>query len=329
MKKIYPIMYRTEEYSGSRVRDIIKIMQFEIFELGNKDILDMCYIYIKFYPDMFSDVTMAKINAVAQNYFTIKDEDEQRIFCEEIIQDINRYTNRNYRYGLWLAKKRIVQNEYVVEDKSLIEKYQISDFALSNLGNHTFLFLYEDMPKPLNTILPPIHSLKKVKLDHLIYNEDKETYEFPKVNGKLAISPTVEKGPEKPIFDRNIAITIGMHTYIFTNNDGKNPLKLDQFLLSQSMKGIPDKNVLNFIYEILECSKTFDEYIDFIKSFGQVHNKEFAKILQYQFKRGGIYLHTKYNHYVWKDNNTCYDIAGVYEVNIDELEPVYTKILIE
>lgn len=297
MKKIYPIMYRTEEYSGSRVRDIIKIMQFEIFELGNKDILDMCYIYNKSYPDMFSDSTMTKINVVAQNYFTIKDENEQRIFCEEIIQDINRYTHRNYKYGLWLTKKNIVLNKYVIEDESLIEKYQISNFALSNLGNHTFLFLYEDMPKPLNI-------------------------------GISSISPAAEKGPEKPIFDRNVAITIGMHTYIFTNNDGKNPLNLDQFLLSQSMKNT-DINVLNFIYEILKCPKTFDEYIDFIKSFGQVHNKEFAKILQYQFKRGAVYLHTKYNHYVWKDNNTCYDIAGVYKVNIDELEPVYTKILIE
>ena len=34
------IMYRSEDSSGSGVRDIIEVMVFEIYELGNTDILE-------------------------------------------------------------------------------------------------------------------------------------------------------------------------------------------------------------------------------------------------------------------------------------------------
>ena len=139
------IMYRSEESGGSGVRDVIDIMTFEIFELGNTDILD--YTLENYLQDtniqetvesLIDDVTAFSINEVEK-------------ICKLIIKEINIQTDHNIKYGLWLADYDRVKDMYAY-DESSIEAYKVSDIILSDLGIDGVLFAYDEMPKPINNI---------------------------------------------------------------------------------------------------------------------------------------------------------------------------------
>ena len=137
------IMYRSEESGGSGVRDVIDIMTFEIFELGNTDILDYTLENYLQYTNiqetverLIDDVTAFSINEVEK-------------ICKLIIKEINTQTDHNLKYGLWLADYDRVKDMYAY-DESSIEAYKVSDIILSDLGIDGILFAYDEMPEPIN-----------------------------------------------------------------------------------------------------------------------------------------------------------------------------------
>ena len=139
------IMYRSEETGGSGVRDIIEVMTFEIYELGNTDILDyVCEHYLKPGTRKIVQEFIYKVETGTEDII----EDDVIDICEIIIKEINEVTNHNLKYALWLADYDTVMEIYSY-DESTIEAYKISDIILSDLGKDGILFGYDEEPEPI------------------------------------------------------------------------------------------------------------------------------------------------------------------------------------
>lgn len=142
------ILYRSEDSYGSGVRDIIQVMTYEIYELGNTDILEyVCEHYL----------TGETKNVVTHLIYTIENgeaelsENDIEDLCENIIDEINKKTNHNLKYALWLADKNVVEDMYA-DDELNIDAYYISDIILADLGYDGILFAYDEEPEPIETI---------------------------------------------------------------------------------------------------------------------------------------------------------------------------------
>ena len=111
----YTIGYRNDDYYGSHITDLYKIVEYEIEELGNLDIPDYLYEHYEF--DYVDDETLSE-----QTVGFLKSE-----FPE-------------YRYGLWLASKKSVSELYGGEF-SEVREYKIPETAIiiSDLGFDGFL----------------------------------------------------------------------------------------------------------------------------------------------------------------------------------------------
>lgn len=136
------VMYRSEDSYGSGVRDILDIMVFEIYELKNIDILE----YTLDHYLQNSNIKETVENIIAD--IEIFSEDEIYKVCKLIINEINKQTDHNLKYALWLAEYDVVSNIYSF-DESSIEAYNTSDVILSDLGYDGILFGYDEEPEPI------------------------------------------------------------------------------------------------------------------------------------------------------------------------------------
>ena len=136
--------YRTELFSGSGKRNVFEVAKFEIFELGNLDILytiinnnlvsnnDLLYV-----KDFISDLTR-------YIYFEDTMQDEA---IYQVVSMIRRNTGFKITYCLWLADRKNVEYLY---GKSCIDTYFTSSIVLSDLGKNGKLFAYENYPNKIN-----------------------------------------------------------------------------------------------------------------------------------------------------------------------------------
>lgn len=136
------VMYRSEDSYGSGVRDILDIMTFEIYELKNIDILE----YTLDHYLQNSNIEETVENMIAD--IEIFNEEEIYKVCKLIINEINKQTDHNLKYALWLAEYDAVSNIYSF-DESSIEAYNTSDIILSDLGYDGVLFGYDEEPEPI------------------------------------------------------------------------------------------------------------------------------------------------------------------------------------
>lgn len=136
------VMYRSEDSYGSGVRDILDIMVFEIYELKNIDILE----YTLDHYLQNSNIKETVENMIAD--IEIFNEEEIYKVCKLIVNEINKQTDHNLKYALWLAEYDAVSNIYSF-DESSIEAYNISDIILSDLGYDGVLFGYDEEPEPI------------------------------------------------------------------------------------------------------------------------------------------------------------------------------------
>lgn len=136
------VMYRSEDSYGSGVRDILDIMTFEIYELKNIDILE----YTLDHYLQNSNIKETVENMIAD--IEIFNEEEIYKVCKLIINEINKQTDHNLKYALWLAEYDAVSNIYSF-DESSIEAYNTSDIILSDLGYDGILFGYDEEPEPI------------------------------------------------------------------------------------------------------------------------------------------------------------------------------------
>lgn len=100
---------RTKDFSGSNIRLAKEVIHFEIFELGNVDILQTLKNSI-LKESNFSSKFDLLINEIYDNGF-IDDMfmDEQLDFCQSILNEINYILNKNIKYALWLANENIIK----------------------------------------------------------------------------------------------------------------------------------------------------------------------------------------------------------------------------
>ena len=137
------IMYRSEDSYGSGVRDILDVMTYEIYELKNIDIPD--YILNNYLQNTNIQGTVEKLVDDVEAF----DEEEVYKICKLMIKEINKQTDHDLKYALWLADKSVVLDMYAYDSLN-VDAYETSDIILSNLGADGVLFAYDYEPEPIN-----------------------------------------------------------------------------------------------------------------------------------------------------------------------------------
>ena len=66
-----------------------------------------------------------------------------------MIKEINKQTDHDLKYALWLADKSVVLDMYAYDSLN-VDAYETSDIILSNLGADGILFAYDYEPEPIN-----------------------------------------------------------------------------------------------------------------------------------------------------------------------------------
>lgn len=160
------IKYRTEDLYGEGFREAASVMAFETFELNNTDILDTLSKTIlkdteigKQLKKMSLFISEEIEDEELNRMFNLYKEDEEVgiTFFNKVLNEINKITNKNIRYCLWLcdSKKDIINQYYKVLEHNVREKdiyfdeYEDSEIILSDLGSSGKLYGYESIPKPI------------------------------------------------------------------------------------------------------------------------------------------------------------------------------------
>lgn len=146
IEEIPEVLYRTEEYSGSGVRDIMEIIENEVCELGNADIPKYMLEHYAFPEELQSMLQTIK----DQCEFGINPTREQthKIFRVALDQ-IGSQRGMKITCGLWLAGRDEVEEHYLRGEDGKIDAYQTSPVILSDLGPEGYLFAYPEEPKKI------------------------------------------------------------------------------------------------------------------------------------------------------------------------------------
>lgn len=146
------VMYRTEAAYGSGIRDIVQVICYEVFSLGNTDVLH--YLLGKHtscfnMPMQHEMLSLCKVIDGCTAVFDDTLEEEHLEKIRQIVTAMNSYYNVELKYCLWLADLDTVRQLYDGCEED-IKAYKISQYILSNLGEEGILFAYEDYPTPVS-----------------------------------------------------------------------------------------------------------------------------------------------------------------------------------
>lgn len=151
--------YRTESYSGSGVRDIAEIIEFEMSVLRNKDIPE--YV-LKHYAHRLTQDTRRDIEAIlvedcCDEYPFVGDGHGHGVGDREdlhgLIQAIIAAVagpDINIKYGLWLGTYEDVKDLYTRGTGDILDAYPTSIYVFSDLGPDGCLYGYADEPQKQN-----------------------------------------------------------------------------------------------------------------------------------------------------------------------------------
>lgn len=152
--------FRTENYSGSGVRDLKEILKFEIGQLGNTDILAYMRSNYNCLQDFKIDdyvIEALKEEAESEGGLQLLIFEEERNLAIEnydyLIEEILEFINNRFReevMGLWLTSYDAVVKRYGGKTGD-IDCYEIPDesIVISDLGIDGALFVF---PKRLLNI---------------------------------------------------------------------------------------------------------------------------------------------------------------------------------
>lgn len=138
-------MYRSESAYGSGVRDIVDVLTYEIFELGNTDSLD--YISSHYQLDKDGQDLLTRLQECWEVYAS-DSEDVQHNSIAELVKALNRHFGVELKYCLWLADLSVVSELYGGNEAD-VDAYGASQYKLSDLGRDGILFAYTEMPHPI------------------------------------------------------------------------------------------------------------------------------------------------------------------------------------
>ena len=279
------IMYRSEDSYGSGVRDIIDIMTYEIYELGNIDILD--YVCEHYLSNEDKQIIIRVIPEIESGELSEKDIED---LCIDIIDKINKKTKHNLKFALWLADKNVVEDMYA-DDELNIDAYYVSDIILADLGYDGILFAYDEEPEPIETIneafrdyddnigevedelydlITSVDSFNNIS-DILTYEFDEnEFYEDDIKRGKALqqrLKMLYEK--KKKEYDEEIKQLPPKTTK--TNFEGFDITKTDPPYDEQMLEGSPDRDYLmkkNGFTNVYIAEMTPDDYLLLCGKYG-------------------------------------------------------------
>jgi hypothetical protein len=163
--------YRTEKLFGEGYRNIVEVIAHEVFELRNADILSMLSEKVlagteegKKCATLIEELdTDAPVPADTDDVlFTLieKGYDDVTVtydFVGSLVDKINEVTGKKLKYVLWLCETaddvKAYSEKSPMEDKvedEDIDCYFVSDVILSDLGDGSRLYAYEEEPHPLD-----------------------------------------------------------------------------------------------------------------------------------------------------------------------------------
>lgn len=147
-------IYRTEQFSGSGVRDLKELLTFEIYELGNADFLSYAFEHFELdEPLKERIVTMIEYLEGIHMDISGKFHDEANQVVDLILDQIRKYTGINIRYGLWLTSVDAIKSIYSFSISDSMEVYRYEPgLIISDVGFDGKLYAYEELPKPLELI---------------------------------------------------------------------------------------------------------------------------------------------------------------------------------
>ena len=137
--------FRTENFSGSKIRKAIYVMKYEIFDLGNIDILETLKTTILKNSIFIKEIEKIEFELEENVYVDDLFENEKLDFCQKILDEIHFVTNKKIEYALWLADLEIVK-KYYKGSNSNIDMYKTTNIIFSNLGLNGTLYGYAEIP---------------------------------------------------------------------------------------------------------------------------------------------------------------------------------------
>lgn len=140
--------YRCESYSGSGVRDIIKVMAYETAVLCNSDIFQTLIPVLRDYPELTQEMKAFIYELEEECGLQDTSYEDMECFLRKVVSALNNIYHKDLKYALWLADYDIVRDFYNGTD---IDAYQESDVILSEIGGGV-LYGYEKYPEALNKI---------------------------------------------------------------------------------------------------------------------------------------------------------------------------------
>lgn len=175
--------YRTESYSGSKVRDAVSVLLYETVDLGNRDCLEGCYKIIKntemgrvlgkVLESMDEQDTPFSPSHFPLGYKSLT----SRNFIEKVLEAVNEETGQHIKYALWLADKHVAMGEF--QDggyggtKNNTAMYVQGPVRFLDIGPEGALFGYPYEPVPLSMALeqPVRKELQELDRDGIVNSD--------------------------------------------------------------------------------------------------------------------------------------------------------------
>lgn len=174
-RSIPAILFRTESYSGSGVRNIEDVIEYEMSELHNKDIPRYVLEHYDIDETLRLDLQAILADDPAGEYpllgngagHGVGDRADLKDLISRMIDELSAVLGQNtedgqrvnalrLRYALWLAPLRAVSEHYVRGDGSAQAYstasrtlYNPEPVVLSDLGDEGVLLAFADEPRPL------------------------------------------------------------------------------------------------------------------------------------------------------------------------------------
>lgn len=174
-RSIPVILFRTESYSGSGVRRIEDVIEYEMSELGNKDIPRYVLEHYDLGEALRLDLqAILRVDPAGEYPFLgdgaghgVCDREDLKDLISRMIDELSAVLGQNtedgqhvnamrLRYALWLAPLRAVSEHYVRGDGSAQAYatasrtlYSPEPVVLSDLGDEGVLLAFADEPRPL------------------------------------------------------------------------------------------------------------------------------------------------------------------------------------
>lgn len=149
---IFCLKFRSEVPFGDGYRDIIDVMCYETYVLGNTDILETLKGTMeKHDKPLADDMGHMILDMIDNGYVEDMGEDSWKEFFGKVVSVLNRVYGTELKYCLWLADYETVRDYYGEGklEKEDIDAYEESDIILSDIGYDGKLYGYAKLPMPV------------------------------------------------------------------------------------------------------------------------------------------------------------------------------------